>query len=99
MFEHILVPLDGSGLAEAAIPTAVALSRQLGSEVTLLHIIEKNAPQEIHGQRHLTSEEDAQQYLEWIAEHQFAGIAGLHTHVHTEEVSQVARSIAEHSEE
>ena len=28
MFEHILVPLDGSGLAEAAIAPAVALEVQ-----------------------------------------------------------------------
>ena len=99
MFENILVPLDGSGLAEAAIPPAVALSQKLGSTVTLLHIIEKNAPQEIHGQKHLTSEDDACKYLEWIAEHNFGANIKVNTHVHSEEVSQVARSIVEHSEE
>ncbi len=97
MFEHILVPLDGSGLAEAAIPPAMVLSAKLGSQVTLLHIIEKNAPQEIHGQKHLTSEEDACQYLNFIAEQHFGGQINVSTHVHTEEVSQVARSIVEHS--
>ncbi len=100
MFEHILVPLDGSGLAEAAIPPAAALSRKLGSEVTLLHVIEKNAPPEIHGQRHLTTEEDARRYLNEIAEGNFfdPGVQ-VNTHVHAEEQSQVARSIVEHSHE
>jgi len=97
MFEHILVPLDGSGLAEAAIPPAVVLSAELGAQVTLLHVIEKNAPQEIHGQKHLTSEDDACQYLNSIAEQHFSPQINVSTHVHTEEVSQVARSIVEHS--
>lgn len=99
MFKHILVPLDGSGLAEAAIPPAAALSLKLGSEVTLLHIIEKNAPQEIHGQKHLTDEEDASRYLKQIAASHFDPEVEVHTHVHAEEVSQVARSIVEHSQE
>ncbi|HWQ04812.1 MAG TPA: universal stress protein [Longilinea sp.] len=99
MFKHILVPLDGSGLAEAAIPPAVALSAKLGSHVTLLHVIEKNAPQEIHGQKHLTTEDDARQYLKIIAGQNFGAQINISTHVHTEEVSQVARSIVEHSQE
>lgn len=99
MFEHILVPLDGSGLAEAAVPPAAALSLKLGAEVTLLHVIEKNAPQEIHGQRHLTGEADACRYLEEIAARSFDPAVKVNAHVHAEEVSQVARSIVEHSQE
>ena len=99
MFEHILVPLDGSGLAEAAIPPAVMLSRRLGSQVTLLHIIEKNAPQEIHGQKHLIREAEAQGYLQKIAESKFDPNNKVVTHVHSEEVSQLARSIVDHSQE
>jgi len=37
MFERILLPLDGSQLAEAAVPYAAYLARGLGSEVILLH--------------------------------------------------------------
>jgi len=99
MFERILIPLDGSELAEAAIPPAVQFSRSLGSEVVLLHVIERNAPQEIHGQRHLTSEEEAKIYLEGIAERYFSPEVHTSIHVHTEEVSQLARSIAVHSAE
>ncbi len=37
---HILVPLDGSPLAEAILPVAVALSRVFAARMTLLHVLE-----------------------------------------------------------
>jgi nucleotide-binding universal stress UspA family protein len=37
---HILVPLDGSPLAESILPVAVAFSRALGARLTLLHVLE-----------------------------------------------------------
>jgi nucleotide-binding universal stress UspA family protein len=40
MYENILVPLDGSELAEVALPYAEELARQLGSEITLVYISE-----------------------------------------------------------
>lgn len=99
MFKNLLVPLDGSQMAETAIPVAVELSRKLKAAVTLLHVIEKNAPQEIHGQRHLTNEDDARAYLEGIAGSKFDAEQKISIHVHTDEVSQVSRSIVEHSGE
>lgn len=99
MFKHLLVPLDGSVLAEAALPLAAELSQKLGAEVTLLHVIEKNAPQEVHGQRHLTREEDAIAYLESVAKNKFLPGTPINFHVHTDEVSRVAASIVEHSGE
>ncbi len=38
MLERILLPLDGSDLAEAVIPYGEELARKLGSEVILLHV-------------------------------------------------------------
>ena len=38
MYEKILVPLDGSELAEVALPYAEELAGKLGSEVTLLYV-------------------------------------------------------------
>lgn len=99
MFKHILVPLDGSPLAEAALPAAVYLSVRLGATVTLLHIIEKNAPPEIHGQRHLTGTEEASAYLQEIARREFPEGIAVKTHVHRVEVSDVARSIVDHTDE
>ncbi|BCX02273.1 MAG: universal stress protein UspA [Candidatus Roseilinea sp.] len=40
MFEHILVPLDRSALAECVLPHVSAIARAFGSHVTLLHIID-----------------------------------------------------------
>lgn len=41
MFNHILVPLDGSSLAECVLPHVVALARAFGSKVTLLQVVEQ----------------------------------------------------------
>lgn len=38
MFKHILVPLDGSHLAEAALPAALALASRFDSKITLLRV-------------------------------------------------------------
>ena len=42
MFDPILVPLDGSLLAECVLPQVVALSRAFNAKITLLHVLEKN---------------------------------------------------------
>jgi nucleotide-binding universal stress UspA family protein len=42
MFDSILVPLDGSQLAECVLPHAVAFARSFDAEITLLRILEKN---------------------------------------------------------
>jgi nucleotide-binding universal stress UspA family protein len=44
MFNKILVPLDGSPLAECILPHVVALARHNEVEVTLLHVLEQNNP-------------------------------------------------------
>ena len=40
MYEKILVPLDGSELAEVALPYTEELAGQLGSEITLIYVRE-----------------------------------------------------------
>lgn len=98
MFKHILVPLDGSVLAESVLPTTVSLASTIKSAITLFHVIEHNAPEEIHKDRHLTSSEEAVSYLQAIAQRDFAGIS-VDWHVHTDEVKDVASSIAAHAAE
>jgi len=39
MYKHILVPLDGSKLAERALPHATALAHKFGAEITLVQVI------------------------------------------------------------
>lgn len=47
MFKRILMPLDGSEIAEAALPWGEELARALGSEVVLYHVRgHENQPQE-----------------------------------------------------
>ncbi len=99
MYKHLLVPLDGSKLAEASLPVALMLSLKLGASVTLLHIIEKDASPEIHGDRHLTSEDEACKYLDEVVKTHFPPEVEVETHVHTEQVSDITRSIVEHSGE
>lgn len=63
MFRHLLVPLDGSRLAESALPAAAELARRLGARVTLFHALELAAPATVHGERHLTQRPEADTYL------------------------------------
>ncbi len=96
MFKHLLVPLDGSNLAEAALPYASRLAQDLHAQVTLVHIIEENAPAEIHGERHLRTEDEACQYLDETKRQYFPEQVEVSCHVHTEKTRRVARAIAEH---
>ena len=98
MFKHLLVPLDGSQLAESVLPSVVYLARATGATVTLIHVIERDAPHEVHGERHLTNADDACIYLGEVAERAFPPEMRLSIveHVHTVEVGNVAQSIVEH---
>lgn len=99
MIKHLLVPLDGSRLAESVIPAADYLALHLKASVTLIHIIEKNPPAQIHGEQHLQNTDEAEHYLQHIAVSQFSPGIQVNTHTHTSEVEDVARSIAEHGGE
>jgi nucleotide-binding universal stress UspA family protein len=96
MFKNILVPLDGSKLSEASLEPAAYLAQRLNSPVTLLHIIEQDAPAEVHKERHLTQPDEAEAYLKEAARAFPAGVK-VETHVHTVPVADVVRSIVEHA--
>jgi nucleotide-binding universal stress UspA family protein len=98
MIRRILVPLDGSELAEAALPAAAALAERLAAVVGLVHVLEKRAPRMVHGHPHLTASEPAEGYLARIAASRFPAGVRVEIHVHPEEVADVARSISEHAE-
>ena len=99
MFKHILVPLDGSSLAESVLPAADYLASVLRAKITLIHIIEQDALPSVHGQRHLTSVVEAEPYLEGVARRAFTSEASVEFHVHTAATSDVARGIVEHQHE
>ncbi|SPF34215.1 UspA domain protein [Syntrophobacter sp. SbD1] len=99
MFKHLLVPLDGSHLAEAALPAVLFMAGTSGARVTLFHAIEQGAPQEIHGERHLTKAEEAERYLGDVAARTFPSEMKVERHVHGPSVENVAQSISGHAGE
>ena len=99
MFKNILVPLDGSKLSEASLAPTALLAQTLKSRVTLLHVIEQDAPSEIHKERHLTKPDEAEEYLKDAAGRAFAPDTKVETHVHTAPVANVIDSIREHISE
>ncbi len=62
----------------------------------LIHIIEQNAPKEVHGERHLTSDDEACAYLKETADRVFPPSVPVERHVHTTEVSNISQSIVDH---
>jgi nucleotide-binding universal stress UspA family protein len=99
MYTRLLVPLDGSSLAESALPVVERLALLGNAQVYLLHVIERSAPVTVHGERHLTSLEEANEYLDGVAQRLRA--AGVAASFHAHEVPQgdVARCIIDHAEE
>jgi nucleotide-binding universal stress UspA family protein len=96
VFRHLVVPLDGSRLAEAAVAPAVFLATRFGASLTLLHIIEQDAPPAVHGQRHLTAAAEAQDYLQAVARDQVPEGIVVRCHVHTSGMSDLAKGIVVH---
>ena len=99
MVRHVLVPLDGSGLAEAALPAAAATAAAFGARVTLFHVLEEWAPQTVHGQRHLTDAAQAEAYLASVAQQSVFRDHPVEMHVHRGRTENVADSIMAHADE
>jgi nucleotide-binding universal stress UspA family protein len=96
MIKHILVALDGTLLAESALDETKVLAKLFGAKVTLLHVVEAIPTPIVHGERHLTEEAEADEYLSAIAQQLTAeGISCQH-HVHSEAVTKVAGEIVAH---
>ena len=75
MYKSVLVPLDGSPLAESILPQAVAVAEPASAEVTLLRIIEpldkgvrETMGQELAGKFEEVTLEEAQAYLDGVGE-------------------------------
>jgi nucleotide-binding universal stress UspA family protein len=47
MFKRILLPLDGSALAECAAPHALALAKMTDAEVVVLHVLEERSIEDV----------------------------------------------------
>lgn len=97
--KRLLVPLDGSHMAEAAIEAARAVAAAYHAEVVLLHVLERGARPTIHSERHLTAAADAREYLEGIARRLRSEGIQVDTHVHDALEDDLARSVVQHAEE
>jgi nucleotide-binding universal stress UspA family protein len=96
--EHVLVPLDGSDLAEKILVSAAELVRATGADLTLLHVVSSTAtmgprlfpilPDDI-----VSAMEKADGYLEDVAERMRA--QGLEVHVQVAEHEKPAHAIVE----
>lgn len=97
--KKLLVPLDGSSLAESVLPVVGQLARKINAVVTLIHVVEKYPPEKIHGQKHLTNSKQAASYLRATASLDiFKGI-NVSFHLHEAGVRDVSQSISDHTEE
>ena len=67
MYRQIVVPLDGSRFAEAALPLALALARRTDAGLHLVTVVEPNAAV-TYGEWEPTAEEWSQDYLSSVAE-------------------------------
>lgn len=95
----ILVPLDGSPTAEAVLPVAITLARALPAAISLLHVIERDAPRRVHGEQHLTDKTEAETYLAGVARRLETEGVNVTWHVHVVPVGNVPLSIAAHAAE
>jgi nucleotide-binding universal stress UspA family protein len=99
MFRHLLLPLDGTAMAERVIPVARGLAQASDARITLVHVIERSAPKQRHGQEHLQDQDSAQAYLRALVAREFPSSPRVDWHVHDEATGNVAESLALHTQE
>lgn len=99
MFQHILVPLDGSSLAEDVLEPVATLAAKLGSRVTVLHVLERDAPTRVHGEAHITDATTGAHYLGQIADRLHGRIPAVEVHLHSRPIEDVAAAINAHAAE
>ena len=99
IFSRILVPLDGSRLAEAVLPAACSFAQNLDAQLLLVHVLERDPPARVHGELHLRSAGDA---LAYLAEHAIRlrrhGLT-VEVHVHERPASDVAAALEGYTNE
>jgi nucleotide-binding universal stress UspA family protein len=99
MFHRLLVPLDGSQLAESVLPSAARFAGAFNAQILLLHVLERNAPAAVHGERHLRTVPEATVYLQEVAAQLREQGVAVDFHAHEAPEGDVARSIVAHADE
>lgn len=100
MFGHMVVPLDGSALAECVLPHAVALARAFSSRVTLLRVLERAQVDEdwlVDPLDWHISRGEAEAYLaDWASKLRQAGVETGYKLVHGRVTDQVIDFVHDH---
>jgi nucleotide-binding universal stress UspA family protein len=99
LISRLLVPLDGSALAERILPAARSVAMKLDASLTLLHVLERDAPASIHGEQHLAETAAAEAYLTRLVDLLTADGIDADYHVHPNPERDVAQSIVTHAAE
>jgi nucleotide-binding universal stress UspA family protein len=99
MFKRILVPLDGSKLAEKALPAALYWAQRFNAALIFFHVMEQGGSTSIHGEHHLTGMDEAKAYLERLAESLKQSSIEIERHVHETKQANVPQSIIAHAQE
>ncbi len=97
VLKRLLIPLDGSRLAESVLPMGLSLAIHLRARVTLLHVMERSARAIVHGDRHLTVASEADRYLADVAARFRAEGVEVECHVHPNLEGDVPKSIVDHA--
>jgi nucleotide-binding universal stress UspA family protein len=104
MFQHILVPLDGSARAEQALPLASHIARHTGGTISLLRVIPPEVGDSTYAysragvladEVRTTLTEEAHNYLEHIAHSDMLAGVGVRTRVTTDPPVQEILSYAQ----
>ncbi len=99
MFKRMLVPLDGSDVAESVLPTARYLAEHFHATIVLFHAFEKDASEIAHNERHLYQVKEAQYYLNKVASQLSAEGIRVEKHIHETPEEDVAKSIQRHAQD
>lgn len=99
MYKRILVPLDGSTLAESVLPTAYFWAEKFDAILVFFHVLEAGASKSIHGEHHLSAFEEAKAYLEQVTARRPHKHIRIEMHVHETKQPDVPQSIIAHAGE
>lgn len=97
--KRLLLPLDGSSAAERVLEPAFRIARKFRAEIILVHLLEKKAPQSIHGEDHLRDAAAAEAYLQGLKTQDRFKDVQVSIHVHNEGVDDLAEGIVSHTAE
>lgn len=101
MYERVLVPLDGSRLAEGILPFILQIARPLDLKVVLIYVVRPIAPQAIEGTRRFTVDDvaarlkEAREYLAPVAKLREGGVRVTTDVRHGEPVAEIVAAARE----